>query len=60
MAEIALRPEDAAQALGVSRDFFDAHIAPEVPCIDFGRVKLYSVAALERWALEAGSVPAGR
>lgn len=60
MPEIALRPDQAADALGVSRDFFDERIAPEVAVIDLGRVKLYAVDALRDWARAAGSVPTGR
>lgn len=51
---IALRPEEAAEALGVSRDFFDQSIAPELPVIRRGRLKLYAVAELERWAEAQG------
>ena len=47
---VTLRPEEAAQALGVSRDFFDASVAPELRVIRRGRLKLYAVAELERWA----------
>jgi hypothetical protein len=47
---IALRPEEAAEALGVSRDFFDASIAPDLRVIRRGRLKLYAVRELERWA----------
>jgi hypothetical protein len=47
---VTLRPEEAAQALGVSRDFFDESIAPELRVIRRGRLKLYAVKELERWA----------
>lgn len=47
---VTLRPEEAAHALGVSRDFFDETIAPELRVIRRGRLKLYAVAELERWA----------
>ena len=47
---ITLRPEEAAEALGVSRDFFDASIAHELKVIRRGRLKLYAVRELERWA----------
>ena len=47
---IALRPEEAAAALGTSRDYFDEHIAPELKVIRRGRLKLYGVAELVRWA----------
>jgi hypothetical protein len=49
---VALRPEEAAAALGVSRDFFDESIAPELRVIRRGRLKLYAVRELERWADE--------
>ena len=47
---IALRPEEAAAALGVSRDLFDEKIGPELRVIRRGRLKLYTVRELERWA----------
>jgi hypothetical protein len=46
---IALRPSEAAQALGVSEDFFCEHIAPEVRCVRKGRLRLYPLRELERW-----------
>jgi hypothetical protein len=46
---IALRADQAAAALAVSRDFFDAEIAHELRSIRRGRVKLYPVKELERW-----------
>ena len=50
MPRITLRPEEAAEALGVSRDFFDEQVAPELKVIRRGRLKLYAVRELERWA----------
>jgi len=46
---VTLRPEEAAAALGVSRDFFDHNIAPELRAIRRGRLKLYPVRELVRW-----------
>jgi hypothetical protein len=46
---LALRTGEAAAACGVSEDFFAAEIAPHVPCVRRGRLKLYSVRALEEW-----------
>jgi hypothetical protein len=46
---LALRVLEAAAALGVSPDFFDARVAPELRCVRRGSVKLYPVAELERW-----------
>lgn len=46
---LALRVAEAATAIGVSEDFFAAEIAPELAAVRRGRVKLYSVRALEEW-----------
>jgi hypothetical protein len=46
---LALRTGEAAAACGVSEDFFAAEIAPHIPCVRRGRLKLYSVRALEQW-----------
>lgn len=50
---VALRvPEEAAAALGLSADFFDKHIRPELKLIHRGRLILAPVAELERWCRE--------
>lgn len=49
---LALSPNEASEALGVSRDFFDEHIAPELPIVRRGRRKLIAIRALERWLSE--------
>jgi len=49
LPRLALGPEEAAQALGVSRDFLDEHIAAELRWVRRGRRKLVSVKELERW-----------
>ena len=46
---LALRTGEAAAACGVSEDFFAGEIAPHVPCVRRGRVKLYAIRALEEW-----------
>jgi excisionase family DNA binding protein len=46
---LALGAEEAAAALGVSRDLFDAHIAPELRKVRVGRRVLFDVRELERW-----------
>ncbi|MGD0166860.1 MAG: DNA-binding protein [Gaiellaceae bacterium] len=58
---LALSPDEAAAALGVSRDYLDEHIAPELRWIRRGRRKFVAVKELERWldreaarTLEAG------
>ena len=49
VTRMAFNKTDAAQALGVSVDFFDAHIAHDLRCVRRGRRRLYSVRELERW-----------
>ena len=46
---IALRVGEAAVALGISEDAFHEHVAPHVPCVRRGRLKLYGVRALEEF-----------
>jgi hypothetical protein len=46
---LALKSNEAAAALGVSRDFFDEHMAAELNCVRRGRLKLYPVSELNRW-----------
>jgi hypothetical protein len=46
---LALRPEEAAEAIGVSRSFFFADILPELRVVRRGRVRLIQVAELEQW-----------
>ena len=49
MRRLALRPEEAAEAIGVSRSFFFADILPELRVVRRGRVRLIRVAELEQW-----------
>jgi excisionase family DNA binding protein len=46
---LALSPDEAAQALGVSRDYFDTHVAPDLRIVRRGRRKLIPIRELERW-----------
>jgi hypothetical protein len=46
---LALRRAEAAAALGVSVETFDAHIRPHVPAARVGSVVVYSVAGLQSW-----------
>jgi hypothetical protein len=52
---IALTPPEAAAAIGVGPDFFDANVAPELRLIRRGRKRLIPVAELERWTAENAS-----
>ena len=46
---IALRVEEAAAALGMSRDSFDRYVMPDVRVIRRGRLILVPVSELHRW-----------
>jgi excisionase family DNA binding protein len=46
---LALSPDEAAAVLGVSRDYFDEHILPELHVVRRGRRILIALAELERW-----------
>jgi excisionase family DNA binding protein len=48
-SRLTLTPKEAADALGVSRDFFDAHVKKDLKLIRRGRLVLVPVAELERW-----------
>lgn len=49
---IALTPPEAAAAIGVGLDFFDANVAPELRLVRCGRKRLVPVSELERWTAE--------
>jgi excisionase family DNA binding protein len=60
-SRLALSPEEAAATLGVSRDFFDEHVMPELRIVRRGRRRLVPVRELERWLdEEAGRLPGPR
>ena len=46
---LALRRDEAAAAIGVSVDHFDAHVRHELRAVRRGRVVVYPVSELERW-----------
>ena len=46
---VALRPDEAAEALGIGRTAFYEHVLPQLRCVLVGRVRLVPVAELERW-----------
>lgn len=54
---IALTPSEAAAAIGVGPDFFDANVAPELRLIRRGRKRLVPVTELERWVAQSASRP---
>jgi hypothetical protein len=45
-----VKPDEAAQMLSVSRDYFDEHVKPELRIVHHGtRTVLVPVAELVRW-----------
>ena len=49
VVRLSYSPDEAAASLGVSRDYFDEHIAGELRIVRRGRRKLVPVRELERW-----------
>ena len=50
---LALTLDEAAAAVGVSRDFFDEHIRLDLRVVRRGRLRLVPVNELERWVRDA-------
>lgn len=50
IAPIALSKPDAAAALAMSTDSFEKYVMADVRCIRRGRLRLFPVTELERWA----------
>jgi hypothetical protein len=46
---IALRPDEAAVSIGLSRSAFYSDVLPELRTVMVGRSRLIPVAELERW-----------
>jgi excisionase family DNA binding protein len=55
---LALSPDEAAAMLGVSRDYLDEHVLPELRIVRRGRRILIALAELERWLDRAAVRPA--
>lgn len=53
---LALSREEAAAALGVSLDFFDLHVRPELRVVRRGRRRLIPVDELRRWLDRSASL----
>jgi excisionase family DNA binding protein len=56
---LALRPEEAAEALGCSRSHFDRFIGPELRAVRTGRLVLYPVREVEAFLERAAAYPLG-
>ncbi len=52
---IALSPEEASAAIGVSRSFFFEHVMPELRVVRVGRRRLIPVRELEQWVERSAS-----
>jgi hypothetical protein len=56
LRRVTVMPNEAAAMLGVSRDFFDEHVKPELRVIRRGRkMILIPVAELERWVEQSAA-----
>lgn len=54
---LAVSKAEAAQTLGVSVDFLEAHVLAELRVVRVGRRRLIPVAELERWLAEHAEGP---
>jgi hypothetical protein len=57
LPRLCVKPDEASQILGVSRDYFDAHVKPELRVIRRGRRILIALTELERWLDRAATRP---
>jgi hypothetical protein len=56
LRRLAVKPDEAAEMLGISRDYFDEHIKPELRIVRRGsKTILIAVAELERWLDESAT-----
>jgi excisionase family DNA binding protein len=53
---LTLTPREAAASLGVSRDFFDDHVLPELRVIRRGKLVLVPFSELARWVEREAAV----
>lgn len=54
---LALSVEEAAEALGVSRDSFERHVMAELRLVRIGRRLLVPTRELERWVEREMAIP---
>lgn len=57
LPRLAVSPGEAAKMLGVSRDYFDEHVKPELRIVRRGRRILIALTELERWLDRAATRP---
>ena len=53
---LALRRAEAAAAIGVSLETFDAHVRPNLPAAQLGGVTVYPVTELKRYLQDTATV----
>jgi hypothetical protein len=56
-SRLALRPAEAARAIGVSDETFDRYVKPHLRVVRLGSVRIYPVADIERFLAESGAAP---
>lgn len=49
---ILLPKPQAAAALGMSTDSFERYVQTDVPCVRRGKMRLFPVSELQRWATD--------
>jgi len=52
---LTLSPEECARSLGVSRNFFDLHVLPELRVVRRGRRRLIPIRELARWVTDSAA-----
>jgi hypothetical protein len=57
---LALSKAEAALSLGVSVDYLEEHVLPELRVVRRGRRRLIAVAELERWLMVSASLAVER
>lgn len=57
---LAISRAEAARALGVSVDFFEEHVQPDLRIVRRGRRRLVPLAELDRWIDANASLAGGR
>jgi hypothetical protein len=56
---LAFSKAESAAALGVSVDFFEEHVMPELRIVRRGRRRLIPVRELERWLADSAATVLG-
>jgi excisionase family DNA binding protein len=59
LVRLALSKQEAAAALGVSVDYFEDHVQPELRIVRRGRRRLIQIAELERWLERSAALAVG-